>query len=126
MFITNIWSLEANDRSLLSNLIYQYATDEIVAQHYLGNGAHGMCEGGGLAFFEWHRNYLRGLENFLRLRLGARPATVPVRVAIAASSRPRPAIAPRPSLGLSVNLTRNGSILPFWEPWSELPPEFTI
>src|SRR5207245_2819318 len=126
MFTTNIWSLSHGERIALRDAIRSYATTPIIAQHYLGNGSHGMCEGGGISFFEWHRNYLRGLENYLRIQFGPQPVRTWSGVRAAPSPRQMAATpGVRSSFGgMSRPAFTGSTYLPYWEPWSGIPPEF--
>ncbi|MBI1924815.1 tyrosinase family protein [Candidatus Poribacteria bacterium] len=74
----NLNDMAPNDQRTLADRIKGYATDDIVRQHHLHNGAHGLVpsshghlvpEGSGRDFFEWHREYLGSLERALSIRL---------------------------------------------------------
>lgn len=154
MFNPDIRSLTPEQRQFLFKAIQEYATDEIISQHYLMNGAHETEPGGGIRFFEWHRNYLRGLEQFLesyhheqqqqRQAILADPlrqqSQLPGRADVSAADVNRL----RQPFQFSGHVTpqeyhqRQGQAqptyhrdlpplpvkLPFWRPWTPIPSEF--
>src|SRR5438046_1544742 len=124
MFFRNIWSLSPEERGGLKIMIREYAQPEIVAQHYLGNGAHGTGTGDGIRFFEWHRRYLRGLEIYLQGVFRSRPAATPISGLQTANYARAAAPANRAMKQETFEIEIRSPILPYWEPWRAIPPEF--
>lgn len=81
--------IDEPDPNGLFDLIREFSTDAVTRRHTLGNGAHGVNaspetveafgvpEGRGRDFFEWHRGYLRELEDFLAARSRRLPTWAP-------------------------------------------------
>jgi hypothetical protein len=128
MFTRNLATVSQDDQAVLRTLIRMHATPAVVGEHFLDNGAHGVGEGDGLRFFNWHAAYLNRLELFLRRELQslqvavARPAGIPERRSVPgpAARRPDANIPAIPAGFLTRNLTGQ-MILPFWEPWTPIP-----
>jgi hypothetical protein len=134
MFAIDVHQLSELEQQQLATVIRTYSDIAVVSEHHLDNGAHGVADGDGIKFFEWHRRYLIRLEDFLRQSgwMASETATsntspsnwganrgfrnpLSGTIGIARGrfeSRIVPATTPLPNRPL---------LLPYWKPWTPIP-----